>query len=276
MPNDNCDDYMWRTWRWMLGLLALVSLVACGAPEQGAGPPQPDLAQITAGATQPSTVVSPTDAPSAAQPTSPPIQPATATSQLVRPTVGPRPSPIQQPPRSLRPTATPLVVPSVAPANTTAPVAGVWQTYRNDQAGFRIDYPPDWITSEQVSETGAFFTAFTPASGGPGITVVAQAGDPPIIVPSETSDRRCERVVVGGLNGTRCFDPGSSILSATLAGKGRTYVIATTGSGVAETLYQRCLDSFAPSGAAPPPVGPNARKTPTHRTLATPRTIVTP
>jgi hypothetical protein len=162
------------------------------------------------------------------------------------------------------------------PPNTTAPVAGAWQTYRNDLAGYRIDYPPDWTTSEEVSETGAFFTAFTPAGGGPGITVVAQAGDPPIIVPSEALDRRCERVVAGGLSGIQCFDPSSSVVSATLAGKGRTYVIATTGSGVAETLYQRFLDGFAPSGAAPPQVGPNARKTPTHRTLATPRATITP
>jgi hypothetical protein len=168
-----------------------------------------------------------------------------------------------------------LVQPTATPTSP-AVGAGNWQSYRNDQAGYHIAHPPGWTASEQPGDAGMFLTLFTPAGGGPGVSVTSQPGDPPIVAPSETSDRRCERVVAGGLSGVRCVDSNSSILSTTLAGKGRTYVIATTGGGVAEALYQRFLDSFAPSGAQPPQVGPNARRTPTHRLLATPGAIVTP
>jgi hypothetical protein len=238
---------MLQALRWTLCLLALVSLVACGASEQGGGAPQPESIQVTAGATQPSTAILPTAAP-AAQPTSPSIVQATATSQLVRPTVGPRPSPIPQPPRSLRPTATPLVVPTVPPANTTAPVAGAWQTYRNAQAGFRIDYPSNWVVSELLDEAGASITAFMPAGGGPGISVAVQVGGPPAIEPPEQETRRCERVVIARLTGTRCLNMATSTISTTLVGKDRTYIIATTDKGIDGSLYQHMLDSFVPIG----------------------------
>jgi hypothetical protein len=54
----------------------------------------------------------------------------------------------------------------------------------------------------------------------------------------------CTRVVVGRLTGTRCVDADKGTIATTLAGKGRTYIIATTGKGVDQQLYQRVLDSF--------------------------------
>jgi hypothetical protein len=85
-----------------------------------------------------------------------------------------------------------------------------------------------------------------PADAGPGITVAVQAGGPPAIELPETDTRRCERVVVARLTGTRCFDTATSTTSTTLIGKGKTYIIATTAEGLDDSLYQRLLDSFAP------------------------------
>jgi hypothetical protein len=128
-----------------------------------------------------------------------------------------------------------------------ANVAGGWQSYGNAQAGYGIAYPPDWAASEQSNED-AFITTFTPSSGGPGVKVVVQAGDPPAIRQPEASTRICERAVVGRLTGTRCFDSATDITSTALAGNGRTYIISTTGKGVENQVYQRFLDTFTPAG----------------------------
>jgi hypothetical protein len=118
--------------------------------------------------------------------------------------------------------------------------------YQNVQAGYRIAYPPGWAVSERSDEGGAIITAFAPPDGGPGIIVAVQAGGPPSIEPSESDTRRCERVVVARLIGTRCVDTNTATFSTTLAGKGKTYVVATTGNGLDVSLYQRLLDGFAP------------------------------
>jgi hypothetical protein len=131
-------------------------------------------------------------------------------------------------------------------ASATAAAAGAWQTYRNAQASYRIAYPPDWTVSERSGEDGSFITAFIPPGAGPGITVAVQSGGPPAIEPPENDTRRCERVVVARLTGTRCFNTTTAMTSTTLVGKGKTYIIATTGKGLEDSLYQRLLDSFAP------------------------------
>ena len=86
-----------------------------------------------------------------------------------------------------------------------------------------------------------------PASGA-GISVVVQAGGPPAIQPSEKANIICARVMVGRLSGNRCVDADNGTIATTLVGQGRTYVIATTGKGVYQQIYQRVLDSFVVAG----------------------------
>ena len=211
--------------------------MACGASDQSASLPAP-VVLVTSGATHKAPAAPPSSAPATTQPTSQLTIPPSTALQLVPPTAGPRPSPAHQPPRPPKPTT--------PPAAATTAVAGAWPTYHNQQAGFQIAYPPDWAVSERGGEDGAFITAFMPPDAGPGITVAVQAGAPPSIEPSENDTRRCERVVVARLTGTRCFDTATATISTTLAGKGKTYIIATTGKGLDDSLYQRLLDSFAP------------------------------
>ncbi len=218
--------------------------MACGASGQGAGVRTPDLSQPGAGPTQPAPTAQPGALPVTARAANSPTPPLAPTVQLVPPTSRPRPSPIPQPPK---PTALPTA-PAAPPASATASVAGAWPTYRNAQGGYRIAYPPDWTVSARSSEDGAIVTAFAPPGAGPGITVAVQAGAPPSIEPPENDTRRCARVVVASLTGTRCSNTTTATTSTTLAGKGKTYIIATTGKGLDDSLYQRFLDSFAPVG----------------------------
>jgi hypothetical protein len=245
MATDHSNGgYARQARRWALGLLALASLAACGAAEPGAGTPGPGPAQITTGAIQPATAMPPSAIPPTARPAGPPTIASAPTAQVARPTFGPRPSPIPRPPPSLEPTADRSIAsPTALPA-----AAGAWQTYSDAQAGYHIAYPPDWTASQLLDEAGASITAFLPADAGPGVTVAVQLGGPPGIEPPEHATRRCERVVVAGLTGTRCFDTATSTTSTTLIGKGKIYIIATTDKGLDDGLYQRMLDSFTPVG----------------------------
>ena len=100
---------------------------------------------------------------------------------------------------------------------------------------------------EQGSEDGALITAFTPSGGGLGIIVVVQVGELPSTEPSEVSNKRCQKITAGGLTGMRCFDTVALTISTILDGKGKIYTIATIGKHLDEQLYQRFLNSFAPT-----------------------------
>jgi hypothetical protein len=237
-PLPDGGDTARRPCLWTFGLLMLIGLAACGASDQPADTNHA-AAPSSAGAPQQSSA-----APKADAPTSTPAgQPLGPTTQMPTPALRPRSSAPPAPPAPPRP-----IRPTVAPPAPTTPAgaAGGWQSHQSASAGFSIAYPPDWTASEHVSEDGASITQFTPAGGGPGVNVVVQAG-PPAVRQPETSSRICERVTAGRLFGTRCRDTGTGTIATTLVGTGRTFIIATTGKGVDEQLYQRFLDSFAPT-----------------------------
>ncbi|MEO7910298.1 MAG: hypothetical protein ABIV47_11675 [Roseiflexaceae bacterium] len=198
------------------GLLMLMGMTACGAADRSAE-------------ANPASALPESDSPSMSQPpTTPPV-------------VRPRPTVAPTLPKPMKPTSAPAI-----PAATASRADG-WQIYRSTQVGWSIAYPPDWTVGEQGGDDGPSMISLRPASGA-GITVVVQAGAPPAIQPSEKSKIVCARVAVGRLTGTRCVDSSKGTIATTVAGKGRYYVIATTGKGVDVQLYQRILDSFVSAG----------------------------
>lgn len=225
------SDYGRRACLRAFGLLMLIGMTACGAADQQseANPANPAIPQQTSAGSE-------------SEPTSmaqPPTLPARPTATMPTPALRPRPTAVPALPKPINPTAV-LAAPAVTPSS-----AGGWPSYRNTQAGWSIAYPADWTIDQQGSEDSPFITTLRPASGA-GITIVVQAGAPPAIRQSEKSNIICARVVVGRLTGTRCVDADKGTIATTLAGKRQTYVIATTGKGVDEQIYQRVLDSFVP------------------------------
>ena len=95
------------------------------------------------------------------------------------------------------------------------------------------------------TDGGVTETTFAPSSGGTGIRVSMQISD---TEPAEPIDPpiswRCKRVVVGGISGLRCMDKVMLRAPALPGGQGRSYIIASTGAGIDQVLYQRFLDSF--------------------------------
>ena len=149
-----------------------------------------------------------------------------------------------------RPTAVPMAPTAIqnasqAPATAAPAASGDWPTYRADQAGFAVAYPPGWAIQEQ-SESGASVTTFAPSSGGAGISVRVQATDTELAEPlGRPNNRRCTQVVVGGIAGQRCLDTFTLRVPAPPGGQARSYIIASTGATIDQALYQRFLDSFA-------------------------------
>lgn len=139
--------------------------------------------------------------------------------------------------------ATPSAAPAaVAPTSPAAP--GIWQSYRSAQAGYSVEYPAGWATSERAEADGRVATTFRPANGGAGVVITMRPGG----APADSADlpnTRCQAVTVGGVRGTRCLDTISSSVVTTLADQGRTFTIAAPGRGLDPAIYQRVLASFA-------------------------------
>jgi hypothetical protein len=205
-----------------LSILLLLGMAACGAAEP--------RAEVPTAATAPEATAAPTVtvAPPATVNAPPTLQGATEQPPTDMPT---------SVPRSLPPT--PKVIPTSAPAASQD-----WKTYRNAQAGYSVAYPPDWKAVEVPGARGEFITKFTPAAGDASIVIAVRPIDPDQQEPIDLPNTRCRIVTVGGLSGVRCFDTISLSGSTTVAGKGKQFIITTTGKRPDENLYQRFLDSF--------------------------------
>jgi hypothetical protein len=127
--------------------------------------------------------------------------------------------------------------------NPTAGPTAVWQTYRSEPAGYRVEYPAGWTVSEQTLPGGTFLTTFTPADGS-GIAVSVQPGE--ILPANDLPNTRCEQVTIGGLAGTRCLDTLGQSTAITLVGQGKTFTIIAEGKRVEAQILQRLLNTFAP------------------------------
>jgi hypothetical protein len=122
--------------------------------------------------------------------------------------------------------------------------SGAFKTYQNPQAGYRAEYPADWMVSEQVSEDGTMVTTFSPPDGSAGIMVMVQSGEFGGAGNSDIPNTRCEEVNVGELTGMRCFDTINAARSTTVIANGKTFTIAALGKRLEESIQSRFLSSF--------------------------------
>jgi hypothetical protein len=147
-------------------------------------------------------------------------------------------------PRAILAAPTAIQNASQAPATVASATSGDWPIYRADKAGYSVAYPGGWSVQEET-DSGVIVTTFAPSSGAPGITVSLQVTDTELAEPLDLpSSRRCKPVGVGGINGLRCLDVVRLRVPAPPGGQGKSYIIASTGAGIDQALYQRFLDSF--------------------------------
>lgn len=132
----------------------------------------------------------------------------------------------------------------IAAATTASAVTDTWQTYRNEQAGYTVEYPADWTVEEQAGADGEILTMFTPPHLGAAIEVSVRTGGAGGEEFADIPHTRCWEVMVGGLPGTTCFDTISFSTVTTIGAGDKTYTIAVVGKRPDPTIYQRFLDSF--------------------------------
>lgn len=210
-------------------LLMLLILVACGA----SAPPRATNTEFAA--------------PSPATPATSAL--ATTSTGLVASPTSPAATEHPNPAPSTPPTEPPATVPSPATQSAKSPPTPAaasqgWQTYRNDQAGYSVAYPPDWRVAEQPGAPGEFGESFAPKDGGAGIQVAVRPLDPAQREPLDLPNAKCKPVVVTGALGFRCSDSLSSSTTTTLVGKSKQFIIAGSGKRLNPDIYQRFLDSF--------------------------------
>lgn len=246
-------------------LFAPIVLIACGAAPgtggSGTSPTSgPSVTSITAR----------TDRPRATSGASPAARStashgATGTAATAEPV----PTPRKLPSTSKPPVDTPAVRPTGQAVKSTAVPASTatlstpkgWKTYRNDRAGYSVDYPASWAVHESAPARDLSTTFTSPrAREAIGVTVIeggrGDAGN------SDIPNTRCGPVTISGLSGTQCFDTISFSISTTLAGEGKTYVVSTSAKGMDRRVYDRLLRSFRvaegnrePGATAPPEAG---------------------
>ncbi len=118
-----------------------------------------------------------------------------------------------------------------------------WQTYRNEEAGYAVDYPAGWRVTQRQEADGAVVTVFGPEhDGGAGISV--QAAGPQGLSAAQLPNTRCHPVSTAQLAGTQCFDTIAFSTITTLTVPGRTYVIIARGRRSDPEIYQRFVSSF--------------------------------
>ncbi len=144
------------------------------------------------------------------------------------------------------PTATSRSVPAATVIPSVVPSTVSWKTYRDDRAGYTIDYPATWRVDERVDSDDTDVTTFSPDADKNGMSVVVTVrnGAPAIGEIPDIPNMRCQQVRVGGLLGRRCFDTIASSLTSTLAGQGKQYAIVASGKHLDQNIYQHLVESF--------------------------------
>jgi hypothetical protein len=212
------------------GLLLACGLAGCGASEtrEPLNAPTAVAAKPTASPQSPLIGTrAPTATPAATAPAASTVLPEPPTASRA---AGPAGSPT-----SVRAPATPR--PSVP-----AQPAG-WQSYHGDRAGFATSYPPDWVVDEQIAAS-ARVVVFAPSAGAEGITVRVRAGEIDAGQPVDPrASGRCQRIAIGGQNGTRCLDLVWFRVAGRQPNAGKLFTI-TAAQSVDHDIYERFLASF--------------------------------
>jgi len=136
--------------------------------------------------------------------------------------------------------------PGPGPTTSTAPAApsptvaapASWPEHVSADGGFRLRYPPGWKVTESTGSGGVALSLLPPQ--GDGISVLATATEPP--APATP----CRPVRVGRLEGSRCQDAEATLVTTTLKGQDRWFVLEASLQRAAAPAgaYDRVLASF--------------------------------
>lgn len=141
--------------------------------------------------------------------------------------------------------AVPTASSTLAPAGSSLdPVPSSWQVFTSVAGGYRLRYPTGWRAKESTGSGGPVLSLLPPK--GAGISVLVTLTAPPETAASTLPDTRCRSVRIGGLEGSRCLDTISMVVSTTLQGRERWYVLTTSLQQPAAPAgaYDRVLASF--------------------------------
>ena len=137
---------------------------------------------------------------------------------------------------------------TVAPSSSSSDPAGSnWPAFTSIQGGYRLRYPPGWRVKESTGTGGPVLSLLPPR--GTGVTVLVTFTPPPEAGAATLPNTRCQPVRVGRLAGTRCLDTISMVVSTTLQGRERWYVLTTSlrQPAAPSGAYDRVLASFRAS-----------------------------
>jgi hypothetical protein len=131
-----------------------------------------------------------------------------------------------------------------APQSTADSAVSGWRVFTSVPGGYQLRYPPGWRVKES-SGSGGPVLSLLPARGI-GISVLVTSTAPPEGGAATAPNTRCQPVKVGGLEGSRCLDTVSMVVSTTLQGRERWYVLTTSlrRPAAAADEYDRVLASF--------------------------------
>lgn len=112
------------------------------------------------------------------------------------------------------------------PGSSLDPAVSNWRVFASVPGGYRLRYPPGWRVKESTGSGGPVLSLLPPR--GAGISVLVTSTTPPEAGATNLPNVGCRRVRVGGLEGTRCLDTVSKLVSTTLEGHQRWYVLSSS------------------------------------------------
>jgi hypothetical protein len=130
---------------------------------------------------------------------------------------------------------------AAAPATTADPATSGWPVFTSAAGGYRLRYPPGWRAEESSGSGGPVLSLLPPK--GAGISLLVTSTKPP---EPGAPNADCRPVRVGGLVGSRCRDGAAKVVTTTLEGRERWYVLTTSlrRPAVPAGAYDRVLASF--------------------------------
>lgn len=129
-------------------------------------------------------------------------------------------------------------------ATSTIIATGGWRSYDNTQAGYRAQYPADWIVKESIGTNGEFVTTFMAPDNRQGLTVTVLIGKATVEEFPDMPNTRCQAVTVSGFPGQRCLDTLASSISTTFSGNSKQFAIVAIGKKPDQAIYQTFLENF--------------------------------
>ena len=125
------------------------------------------------------------------------------------------------------------------------PAVSSWRVFTSVTGGYRLRYPPGWRAKESSGSGGPVLSLLPPK--GAGISVLVTFTTPPEAGASNLPNTQCRPIRAGGLQGSRCLDSISMVVSTTLQGRERWFVLTTSlrqQPAVPAGAYDRVLASF--------------------------------